>query len=82
MTIQLENSLTKAEYNGLEYFIYETTNYVPLDKMYETHYSKITKKQINDIIKKYIISDTMVVVLFGEHVPKMVTTCCEHFLDK
>lgn len=84
MTIQLENSLTKAEYNGLEYFIYETTNYVPLDKMYETYYSKITKKQINDIIKKYIISDTMVVVLFGEHVPKMedVTTCCQHFLDK
>jgi len=81
MTIQLENSLTKAEYNGLEYFIYETANYVPLDEMYETYYSKITKKQINDIIKKYIISDTMVVVLFGEHVPKMedVTSCCQTF---
>jgi predicted Zn-dependent peptidase len=81
MTIQLENSSTKAEYNGLEYFIYETANYVPLDEMYETYYSKITKKQINDIIKKYIISDTMVVVLFGEHVPKMedVTACCQTF---
>ena len=44
------------------------------------HWSKITKKQINDIIIKNIIIS--VVVLFGEHVQKMehVTACYEYFV--
>lgn len=84
MAIQLENSLTKTEYNGVEYFIHDNNDgvVVSLDEIYETHYDKITKKQINDIIKKYIISETMVVSLFGEHVPKLddVKSVCQSFI--
>ena len=84
MTIQMENSQLKTEYNGLEYFLYETAtdNFVPFDEIYETCYSRITKKQINDIIKKYIVSDTMVVSLFGEHVPNLhdVKSVCQSFV--
>jgi predicted Zn-dependent peptidase len=83
ITIQMENSDSQCEYNGLEHFIYDesTKNFVPFDQIYEKYYEPITKKQVNAIIQKYFKSESMVVCLLGEHVPTLNTVkeCLERF---
>jgi predicted Zn-dependent peptidase len=88
MTIKMENSDSRCEYNGLEYFVYRqgqddtTDNFVPFDKIYEKYYAPITKKQVNDVIQKYFKSESMVICLLGEHVPSLDTVMisCERFI--
>ena len=82
MVMQLETSNKRCEYNGLEYFVYDTQEIVPFDRLYDVYYSSITKKQVNDIIKKYFRSETMVVCIFGEHVPNIhqVKLQCKDFI--
>jgi predicted Zn-dependent peptidase len=84
-TMKMENSDSQCEYNGLEYFIYGNCNkvdFVSYDQIYKKEYSAVTKKQVNDIIKKYFKSETMVVCLFGEHVPSIerVKSECNRFI--
>jgi predicted Zn-dependent peptidase len=85
MTIKMENSDSQCEYNGLEHFVYNNNNnnnFIPFDNIYHKCYADVTKKQVNDIIKKYFNSNSMVVCLFGEHVPTIdsVKTHCERFI--
>jgi predicted Zn-dependent peptidase len=58
-------------HNGLETIVYENPHSIPYQEIYSTYYEKITKKDINDTIKKYILRENMVVCLLGEHVPRM-----------
>jgi predicted Zn-dependent peptidase len=86
MTIKMENSDSQCEYNGLEHVIYSehesTDDFVPFDQIYKKYYEPITKKQVNDIIRKYFKSESMVVCLLGEHVPTLniVKECCKRFI--
>ena len=86
MTIKMENSESQCEYNGLEHFIYgeheSTHSFIPFDQIYKKYYMPITKKQVNDIIQKYFRSESMVVCLFGEHVPMLndVKAECKRFI--
>jgi predicted Zn-dependent peptidase len=86
MTIKMENSDSQCEYNGLEHFIYSehesTDHFVPFDQIYKKYYEPVTKKQVNDIIRKYFKSESMVVCLLGEHVPTLniVKECCKRFI--
>ena len=69
MTIKMENADSQCEYNGLEHFIYGNDSFIPFDQIYKKYYEPVTKKQVNDVIQKYFRSESMVVCLFGEHVP-------------
>lgn len=82
MTIKMENAESQSQYNGLEQFVYNSNTSIPFDQVYKTYYEPITKKQMNDCIKKYFKSESMVVCLFGEHVPTLdkVKMECEGFI--
>jgi predicted Zn-dependent peptidase len=86
MTIKMENSDSQCEYNGLEHFLYgeheSTHHFVPFNKIYEKCYADITKTQVNDVIRKYFKSESMVVCLFGEHIPTLndVKAQCRRFI--
>lgn len=77
--IQMEDCQKQNEYNGIEYFIYDKPEIIPYDKLYDKCYAKITVKQMNAIIKKYICSQFMTVCLFGENVPTIqeIKSYCE-----
>ena len=86
ITIKMENSDSQCEYNGLEHFIYSedesTDHFVPFDQIYKKCYADITKAQINDVIRKYFKSESMVVCLLGENVPTIdnIKAQCKRFI--
>ena len=65
----LENPQMPCYHNGVEQIIYDNPHSIPYKDLYSVHYSKITKKDINEMIVKYVKCENMVVCLFGEHVP-------------
>ena len=41
--------------------------FVPCDKVYDTHIAKITRTQVNNIIRKYFCRESMVVGIMHDH---------------
>jgi predicted Zn-dependent peptidase len=69
----LQDVQNSCFHNGLEMLIYDNPHSIPYQDVYKTYYAKITKKDINDMIQKYIRRENMVVCLFGEHVPSLAS---------
>ena len=69
-----------ALYNGIE-SIYTEEEFIPYQELYMKNLSRITKKQVNDIISKYFERENMVVfILHGKEISKLhVETICERF---
>lgn len=65
----LENPQTPCFHNGIEQIVYDNPYSIPYQKLYDVYYKKITKKDIHDVLEKYITRENMVVCLLGEHVP-------------
>lgn len=59
--------------NGTDYFIYNTPEIVPYDKIYDTYYKTITKEDVMRIIRKYFIQDRLVICLLGEQIPSLAS---------
>jgi predicted Zn-dependent peptidase len=60
MDMKTEYNSVKAFYNG-ENEIYQMKNTVSYNKKYETFIEPVTKKQIDDVIRKYFVRQGMVV---------------------
>jgi hypothetical protein len=80
-TLSMENVQNQCEYNGHEMIIYNNSDCIAYKDIYKVHYENITKKEIDDVIHKYLRRENMVVCLFGEHVPKvdLVKKYCHSF---
>lgn len=84
MTIELEDSETQTIHNGYELLLHDTpASIIPFSHVYNTYYANITKKQVNDIIKKYLKKTNMSVCLLGEFLPSLekVKSECEKFVE-
>jgi hypothetical protein len=83
MTLDLQNVETSAFHNGLD-MLMDNDNMTPYIDLYDKCYSSITKKQINEMIRKYFIKENMSVCLLGEHVPPIekVKEECEKLCKK
>ena len=83
MTLDLQNVETSAFHNGLDMLMENDTQISYID-LYDKCYSSITKKQINEMIRKYFIKENMSVCLLGEHVPPIekVKEECEKLCKK
>lgn len=66
----LENPQNPCVHNGREYIVYDNPNSIPYQSLYDTYYAKVTNTDLNEMIQKYIKRESMIVCLFGEHVPK------------
>jgi predicted Zn-dependent peptidase len=69
MTRSLEDPQTPCFHNGLEQIVYDNPHSIPYQHIYSVYYAKVTKKDIDDMIEKYMTRENMAVCLFGEHVP-------------
>ena len=69
ITRSLEDPQNSCFHNGLEHIVYDNPLSIPYQKLYHMYYEKVTKKDIDDMIEKYVNRDNMVVCLFGQHVP-------------
>ena len=67
LTLKLENNDVLCSHNGENYlFNQEECSYL---QIYEKYYKNITKKMVDDIIKKYFTKQNMVVSIISEELP-------------
>ena len=81
LKLKLEDCYNAADHNGKEYLIYgDDSQIIPYDKIYETCYKNITKKEIHEIARKYFKPELMSVCIVGETLPSqaMVEKICNH----
>jgi len=83
MTLDLQSVETSTFHNGLS-FLMGNDDQISYIDLYEKCYSSITKGQLHEIIKKYLIKENMSVCLLGEHVPTIekVKEECEKLCKK
>ena len=55
-----------AEYNGTEMIFQKEDPVVPYQDIYKTYLAKITKKDVNDVIEKYLIRENMMIGIMYE----------------
>jgi predicted Zn-dependent peptidase len=58
-------------FNGSEYFIYECSQLVPYDQVFDTFYKTITKEDIMRVIRTYFIKERLAVCVLGEDIPSL-----------
>lgn len=82
MLMQMENIDTQCNYNGEEVLLYENKNIVPYKKYYETYFENVTKKQVMDVIKKYLKRENMSIsILSGENLDtNSIQKTCEKMI--
>ena len=83
MTLELQNVETSAFHNGLDALM-GTEPPISYIDVYDKYYSSITKSQVNEMIRKYLINENMSVCLLGEHVPPIekIKEECEKLYKK
>ena len=67
--ILLKDTSNICDYNGKKVILEENTDILSYDKLYETYYSRISKRDIDDIIRKYLYPNNLSVTLIGFHLP-------------
>jgi len=72
-TLQMEHiaSGDKASYNGMRLMLHNDMDILPNSEIYEKHYKKITKSDVNAVIQKYFAPKIYYLSLDGGKLPKM-----------
>jgi hypothetical protein len=74
MNSNLEKNSVYTNYNGKHMLLYANhKDYVPYEKIYETYYEPLTVKDINEIIKKYLLKSKLNVCVLGKNLPSETT---------
>jgi len=64
LSMQSMDSIT--EYNGIETIFQKEEEIVPFQDIYKTHLAKITKKDVDAIIQKYLVRENMIIGIMYE----------------
>ena len=73
LKLELASLENQATYNGREWLLHGNADeIVPIKHYYDAYFKSVTRKQIHDIIKKYIKKDSMVVSMVGPDLPTEV----------
>lgn len=83
LAMEMENINNVALYNAEQTLFYpETTEKIPLEHGYETHYAGINMKKVNTAINTYIIRERMNVCVLGQHLPseRTIKGVCDKFI--
>jgi predicted Zn-dependent peptidase len=74
LKLELESLENQARHNGREWLIYGNADeIVPIKNYYDVYFKSITRKQVHDVIKKYIKKESMVVCMVGPDLPSEKT---------
>jgi predicted Zn-dependent peptidase len=69
--ISKEQSQNKCIHNGMEYIIFDINEPNQYETLYDKYYASVTKKDIDEIIRKYFVPENMLICLVGEHLPSL-----------
>jgi hypothetical protein len=69
--LNLQSNDAIATYNGSQIILSNRPPKVPFQDVYETYLAKVTKAEIDHVIKKYVCRENMLVgILYDHAVPK------------
>jgi len=70
-----------SQFNSVEYLLNPDASFIPYQDRYATFFSRITKKQIDDVIQKYFTRENMVIgIMYDREIPKKkIETICDRF---
>ena len=60
-------------HNGTRAMLFPDKEIVPFGALYDTYYAKITKAELDSIIRKYFVADGMFICMVGDDLPSEVT---------
>lgn len=66
----LSNNENIVKHNGQKMLTEPDKKVIPYEKLYDTKYKHITKKEIDIVIRKYFISNGMTICMIGSDLPK------------
>jgi hypothetical protein len=67
--MNLEDSETQVSYNGLQSLLHNETEVIPYRKTYREFYADLTRKEIHELIRKYIRPENMNIAMVGGNLP-------------
>uniref|UniRef100_A0A6C0F721 Peptidase M16 N-terminal domain-containing protein n=1 Tax=viral metagenome TaxID=1070528 RepID=A0A6C0F721_9ZZZZ len=70
MNGELDNNTLKCKHNGAHFLEYPDEPFYEYTKLYDAHYKNITRKEIDDVARKYFRKDNLSVCLIGGKTPK------------
>lgn len=71
MNGELDNDTLKCKHNGAHFLEHPDESFYEYAKLYETHYKNITRKDVDDVARKYFRKDNLSVCLIGGKTPKL-----------
>ena len=84
MALALENNDSSCYHNGTRVILYgnDGTSIVPYCDIYDTYYHRITRRDVNNVIKKYFKKSNMCVCIVSNTTPPLykVKSICEKIL--
>jgi predicted Zn-dependent peptidase len=69
LILSTEDALHVSDYNG-KIIVFDHPHFIPLQDLYKIKYSLITRKAVNDTIRKYFKKDRLSLYLIGENATK------------
>ena len=83
MELDLEDNENLALHNGEKLLVYPTEKMIPYSKIYDTFYKNITKKDIENVIRKYLNKKNMSVCIVSENLPSLdkIKEQCEKIIS-
>ena len=80
MALEEESNENACFYNGSKLILYpDEKHMVSYKNRYDTYYKNITRNDIHDVIKRYLVKSNMTVCLLGKNIPtlKKLKQVCE-----
>ena len=83
MELDLEDNENLALHNGEKLLVYPNEKLVPFSKIYDTFYKNITKKDIENVIRKYLNKKNMTVCIVSDNLPSLdkIKEQCEKIIS-
>jgi predicted Zn-dependent peptidase len=81
--LNMEKTNISCNHNGLHMLLYPNMKtFVPYHHLFDVRYQNITKKEINEVIRKYFTKSNMFVCVLGENLPsdRIIQTECERLI--
>jgi predicted Zn-dependent peptidase len=81
--LDLENNDNLALHNGEKILVYPNEKIVPYSKIYDTFYKNITKKDVENVIKRYLNKKNMSICIVSENLPALdkIKEQCEKIIS-
>jgi predicted Zn-dependent peptidase len=81
LLLGMESIDALAQFNGIEYLLSTDESFVPYKNQYTAYFARMTKKQVDEVIRRYFTRENLVIgIMYDHELPKKkIQSVCESF---